>query len=364
MNIQKNNLLTPNQMCYLLLGIMVNEGVLSIPNAVVKFARQDGWISVIIGAIYPIYMVFIAIYISRKFPQDNILTISKKYFGNAFGNILNLLFSILFIFYLATSSTGISNFLRAYILVFLSPIQFLSIYLLIAAYTAYKDLKVLGRLSETIFYIFIFIALVPLASLNVGSLLNIRPVFGSGFTNILRGGEHSAYSYGCIEILFLIYPFINDRCKLKSSAIKSVLITCSFYTWITFMTIYYLGINIIPKTIWSTVFVAENLTLPFISNFRYILLFLWILVTLKATALCYYASVFIINDTLRKVTVKELYFYTYPIFVYLSLKLGNEASRIKILYYILPIITIFSLAYVSILALLIFIKKDKSYEKR
>lgn len=364
MNIQKSNLLTSNQMCYLLLGIMVNEGVLSLPNAVVKFARQDGWISVIIGTIYPIYMVLIAIYISRRFPQDNILLISRKYFGNIFGNIINLLFSILFMFYLVSSSTAISNLLRAYVLGFLSPIQFLSIYLLIAAYTGYKDLKVLGRLSELIFYGIFLVALVLLGSLDVGSLLNIRPIFGTKLINILRGSIHCVYPYGGIEILFLIYPFIDDRCKLKKSALKSVLITCIIYTWATFMTIYYLGINIIPKTMWSAIFVAENLTLPFISNFRYILLFLWVLVALKSVAIFYYASVFIINDTIKKVTVKELYFYTYPIFVYLSLKLDNEISRIRISHYMMPTITIFALIYVSTLALLIFIKKDKSYENR
>lgn len=364
MNIQKSNLLTSNQMCYLLLGIMVNEGILSLPNAVVKTSRQDGWISVIIGALYPIYMVLIAIYISRRYPQDNILTISKKYFGNALGMLLNLLFSTLFIFYLTSSSAAISNFLRSYILGFLSPIKFLSIYILVSAYTAYKDLKVLGRLNELIFYIFIPISFVPLASLNVGSLLNIRPIFSSGFSNILKGSFHCIYSYGGMEILFLIYPFIDYQCKLKSSAIKSVLITCVFYTWMTFMTIYYLGINIIPKTIWPTIFVAENLQLPFVSNFRYIFLFLWILVTLKSMAICYYAALFIIKDTINKVTVKELYFYTYPIFIYLAFKLDSEVSRRTIAQYLVPALTIFAFAYVSLLALLIYIKKDKCYEKR
>ena len=121
MNIQKNNLLTSNQMCYLLLGMMINEGVLLLPNNVVKFAKQDGWISVIIGAAYPIYMLFIAIYIGKRFPQDNILILSKKYFGNILGSILNFLFSITFIFYLASSATGISNFLRCLCIKLLKP---------------------------------------------------------------------------------------------------------------------------------------------------------------------------------------------------------------------------------------------------
>ena len=71
----------------------------------------------------------------------------------------------------------------------------MSIYILISAYTAYKGLKVLGRLNEVIFYACIFIAIVPIASLNVGSLLNVCPILGSGFTSILKGSVASAYSY-------------------------------------------------------------------------------------------------------------------------------------------------------------------------
>lgn len=363
MNRDTRNLLTPNQVTYIIIGIVINEGVISLPNQVVKFAKQDGWISAFLGVIYPLYILLVALYLSKKFPEDNILVLSKRYLGNTLGSILNLLFSLFFLFYLTSSSAGIGNFLRTYILSFLTPIKFIALFMLASAYGAYKGLKVVGRLCECIFYASALIVLVPLASIRVGSILNILPLMGSGWINILKGTTHSSYAYAGIEIIFLIYPLIYDKNKLKSSALKAVLITCASYTWITFMTIYYLGHNIISKTRWASIYVAENLTLTFISNFRYILLFLWILVTLKSAAVDYYAFVTILNDSIKKIETKNLIYVSYPIIVYLTFMYDGEATRKYVSNYLLPIATIYSILYSSLIALLIFIKKDKVYEK-
>ncbi len=64
---------------------MLGVGILSLPNDVIKIAKQDGWISVLLGAIYPLYMVFIATYLSKNYPKDNMLTLSKKFFGKILG---------------------------------------------------------------------------------------------------------------------------------------------------------------------------------------------------------------------------------------------------------------------------------------
>ena len=51
MQIEKKNLLTPNEVTFILMGIIIDVTVASLPNDVMVAARQDGWISVLIGAI-------------------------------------------------------------------------------------------------------------------------------------------------------------------------------------------------------------------------------------------------------------------------------------------------------------------------
>ena len=98
----------------------------------------------------------------------------------------------------------------------------------------------------------VFAIIIPtIGILKDGSFLNISPIFGTGIVNILKGSLDSVYDYSLLEIIFLIYPFINDSRKIKNSVLKAVGFTAIIYTWITFITIYYLGKDIIPKTIWS-----------------------------------------------------------------------------------------------------------------
>ena len=99
MQIEKKNLLTPNEVTFILIGIMLDVTVASLPNDVIATAKQDGWISVLIGAIYPLYVALLAIYVSGKFPKDNILALSKRYLGKTIGTILNFLFLLSFFSY-------------------------------------------------------------------------------------------------------------------------------------------------------------------------------------------------------------------------------------------------------------------------
>lgn len=66
MNKEKNNLLTPNEFTYILVGIIVGVAVFNMPNAVVEVSKQDAWISTIIGVLYPLYLVLVCSYICKK----------------------------------------------------------------------------------------------------------------------------------------------------------------------------------------------------------------------------------------------------------------------------------------------------------
>ena len=96
LNIEKNNLLTSNQFTYLLLGFIVGAGFLTLPNELAKTAGQDSWMCTIIALIYPLYVVFISVYIINKHPKENIIILNKKYFGNTFGNVLNFILMMQF----------------------------------------------------------------------------------------------------------------------------------------------------------------------------------------------------------------------------------------------------------------------------
>lgn len=359
-----DGLVSSSELISILVSSMLGVGVLSLANSVVKDAKQDGWICCILGAIYPLYLIFIASYLCKKSPKENILILSKKCFGKFFGTILNIVFIGFFLLIGSSVASGISNVLRIYMTTFLKNYQFLLVFLLIPTFIAYKGIKTLTRVSEVIFYLTLPLFLVPLAVFKEGNILNVMPVFGSGLINILKASKETAFAYTGIEILFLIYPYLQEGKELKKNGIKSVIITMIIYTWFVFSTIYYLGIDIIPKFIWSTITTSEAVSIPIINNFRYIFMVSWSAILFRTIAIYYYGFTYGLSETIKKVKRKDLVLLVYPLVFFVSSRYGIPTIRGNILDKIVPMYSVFNLVYITIIALILTMKKGGKYERK
>lgn len=355
----KNNLLTSSEFTYLLLGYVVATGFLKLPNELVKTAEQDAWISVIIALIYPIYLVLISSYIISKHPKENILCLTKKYFGTLLGSVFNFIFMFQFLLLAAVSVADFIFLTRTFIVPFLTPFKIAVLTVSLGAYAAYNGLKVLAKLNQLIFYLFGILFLLSLTALKQGSILNLQPVFGSGLSNILKTSLSTAYSYFGWEALLLFYPYVEDTKVIKKSAMKGIAICVAVYVWSVFITIFYLGIDVTVKSYWSFIFVFESITIPVINNFRYVFMLVWFLLSFRLTANSYFAFAFNLNDFIKTDT-KKACLLVYPIVLYASIKLSNRMLRTKMVSFLTPIFIIYSAVLITITALIILFKHKKA----
>lgn len=352
----KNQILTPSQFVFVVLGSMLGIGILGLPNSLVKISQQDSWISTAIGAVYPLYISLMCIYISRKYPDHNILFLSKKYFGNFWGSALNLLFLVESILYITAITSGYINMMRVFSTEFLSPKK-LSIFIIaVCLYAGYKGITLIGKISEIIFYITLPFIFLPIFSIKKSTILNLLPILGSGFSNVLKASIETAFSYTGIEVLFLIYPYINDKSKIKSSSLKGVFLTMLIYIWIVFITIYYFGLDVTSKNLWPVLGASEIIDIPIINNFRYVFILSWIFIMLKIISIMSFIIINILKDFMKETSMKKICFFTYPVLAYLPILLNNEITRRIFLGKVTPIAVIFSIIYVTSVALLIRIK--------
>lgn len=353
---EKQSYLSVSQFTLIIFGSIVGVGILSLPNGVVKAAHQDGWISTIIGGIYPLYVVIIARYISKKFPKDSILILSKKYFGRILGSIFNLVFASYFIFIATMIASYYTNLMRTYIVGFLTPFKIIAIIFMCIIYASSREVKVIGIISEISFYIKIILLLSPILALREHNITNIYPVFGSGFSSIIKGSMESIFSYSGAEIILLIYPFLKEKNKMLVSSVIGIAMVIVVYVWCVFITIYYLGPDIVTKLNWSFLSVMGSVTVTVINNYRYIFMTFWGFVAFKSMSINGYASLYILKDFAHKIEKKKICFLMYPLFVYLAFKYGNEISRQSISDNILPWYVIFNLLYMTIIAIFVFFK--------
>ncbi|WP_446897196.1 GerAB/ArcD/ProY family transporter [Clostridium sp. LBM24168] len=358
------NKITSYQLLCILTGTAIGIGLINLPNEVTQIAKQNSWISVIIGGIYPLYIVFIACILQNKFHDMNILQLSRKFFGTIPGNFLNLVFMFNFIIYVTSIASGLTILLTTFIMSFMSPVKLLIFVIFLGAISSYSGLKPLASINEVIFVVTIVVCLISLVALGKGKILNVLPIFDPDIGSLLKASFESCFSYGGVEIIFLLYPLLSDKKNFKNHALKGVLFLVVLYSSITFLTIYYCGIDLIKKSFWAILISTRSIEIPIINNFRFIFMFLWSIIIFKTISNNYFASVFILQNLLKKFSIKKLSMIMYPFIVLMSFNYINEESRRTFLKFIIPKYALFNIVYLTTVCCMALVKKDDLNEKK
>lgn len=354
---------TPEELTFFMIGCMVGIGIFSLPVDAIDIASQDGWISVLLGAILPFYVVIIVCFIIKKYPNINILSISRKIFGNKIGNMLNIFWLLHYTFYYASITSGGINLLRIYAVPFLSEVKISLAISIIALYCTNTGIKSLVRLNMWMFFLTCILSIILLCSIKDGNYLNIMPILGSGILNIVKGIKVTGFSYAGMEIMLLIHPFVLNKNKIPLAAINAVIITTLIYTGSTFIVIYFLGTDLATKSFYPLLLVADNIKVPIITNFRFLFVFLWNAIVIKIIINSYFIQSVILAD-IFSLNRRKASLLLFPVLIFIPMLFENEIIRKNIMGPVVPIISIFSLIYITLIALLIFIKnRSKSYEK-
>jgi len=316
-----------------------------------------------LGTIYPIYIIIVANYICKKYPKDNILKLSKQCFGKFCGSILNFIFISFFLFIVTAELAGFNNAFIVYSTPFLKEYQVFLVALLPIAYITYKGIKPLGRLNEIGLWITILLVLLLIPALKYGSILNLMPVSGSGLINILMGSKETAYNYCGMEMILLIYPFLQDSRKLFKCSVVGLAIVVSIYTFIVFITIFYLGIKTSPKYLWPVLALADSIQIPMINSFRFIFITIWAFIAFKCMATYYFAASYGLNQSIKKISSKTFTLLLYPLIIVLSFLYKNQSTRKFYVGKLIVIYVIFNLIYISTIAIIIHFKRGGNIEK-
>lgn len=343
---------------YILTGTIINMGFLYLPSSVGIYAKQDGWITIIIASIYPLYIALCSIYLKYKHSDENILALNNKYFGNILGTFCNFVFIFQFMLFLCSSASATFNFIKAYTSIPINNVTFVLMFLIIGAFTANLGMNVLIKISGFIFYLIIPTFLTGLSVLKYGSVLNLLPVGSSGFKNIFLGSFNTIYAYGGMEALLIIYSNYKDKKKLTKYSLLTTLFIIVIYTMITLLIGIYWENPLVQKTLWPSIYIVESIRNPIINNLRFFLLYFWTIVTLKSISLYFYFINEILSYTFRKFKINDFYLFIYLLAIPLSLAFKNEIIRREISGKLIRYIVSFNLVFLTLIVILTLLKRD------
>lgn len=345
------HIITQNQYIFLLISAVIGIGIISAPNSLCQTAEQSGWISMLLGGIYPLSISY-CVYLNYKyFGNTDFFELNKKIYGKTAAYFIFLFFFCSIMIYESSILAGFTNLLNSSISSFLPPYLIIFFIAFVNIFTAYFGLQTIGRLSEIIFYSSTILYLFPLLTFSKGNLINILPLVSST-EKIIVSIPSSFYAYTGIELAFFIMPFVINKNNFKKANIIASTIIIIIYTFLTFTSIYILGYEIVNKIYFTLIYLMEIVEIPVITDFKSIFIFLWCGVVLKALA----CDQFVVSYTFSKLTkipYKKSCLITLPFVIGLAIVMVTTHGRNVFLDNTIPYIVYITSFYSILTAILV-----------
>lgn len=282
--------LTRQQLFFLISGIQIGVGILSLPAGLHKVARQDGWISAFIaGLMAALGLVFIHL-VCRRFPGQALYDILDSVWGKYLGKFWTGLFIIYF------WATGAVIF-RIYLEILqvwmlpLTPRWVLIILLMLPVfYLVFNGLTVLGRFAEMLFLISAWIVVLLYFPLREAHWYYLKPIGTAGLKAILLGSFKAALAMLGFEFYWLAYPYTSPRRRLLFWALAANGLVTILYMAVTVIAFAFYSPEEIESWRWPTLGLLKVIQFSFIERMEYVILALWVPVVLLTVIGMFYGA--------------------------------------------------------------------------
>lgn len=334
--------------------------------SVLRNAKLDSYISVLISFLIHILLLTIFFKIWNYEPNLPIYDKTKKIFGSFVGNIINIILLIFCFNLLISGSYNFLTFINSQIFPE-TPIIFIGIIcLLVALYLVSKKINTIFRISTIITIInsiLFFIAAINLIFLFDKS--NLLPILKDGIFPVFKGSLFITFQTLISLFALLIIP--KNKIKNANKLPKKMFISCFFIYFLLFLitslTIGNLGIYLAREYTYPEYMVLKNIEMfGFLDRIENVLTIQWIFGYLFTYGfLLYY-----IKDTLNNnFYIKTKYNIELYISAFIILIIGSYIFKNDIFYakYIFNYSPYFKICFISILFIIfifiIFKKKKK-----
>lgn len=151
-------------------------------------AKQDAWISILVGVLLGLIPLGLFLYISNRYPNDTIFSLNKKLFGHCIGKIIN---------FILTFGVAISVIVTFYNLIGFISSQYLNktptlaiaiMFFLAITYILTKGITIISRTHVVLLYFAILLFLfATLGLLKEADFDSLKPILEFGWSPIFKG---------------------------------------------------------------------------------------------------------------------------------------------------------------------------------
>ncbi|BAR87703.1 spore germination protein (plasmid) [Bacillus thuringiensis serovar tolworthi] len=290
--VDNGNTISLSQFIFIIHGAQVGTGILFLPRTLAEKSGTDGWLVLPLCYLFSTVASIAWIQIARRY--------SQQLLNNKMGGIIKKTIVIIYIVYFSFYAWVVILNGMLYIkgnLLPKTPDYFIIILFLIPTYLVVSEkIYVLGRYSEIVFYLTIWIVLLFLIPLKEGIILNMLPIFKNGIDGILNAFPQAIFPFTGFEIVFCIYPYLMR----KQDAIKGIVIansiTLVFYIFMTLSCFIFFSPDEITSYNQPVLSILKIIEVSFLERFDLIIITLYLFVVFTAWIPYIYAGLLCIGN--------------------------------------------------------------------
>lgn len=278
---------------FLMFSFLMGSAILLVPGIVTSFAKQNGWLSVLMAALIGVGFILVQTTLGLLFPQQSIVQYSETILGKWIGKTVGLLY-IWFFFHLGSLVTrNISDFVITFVMPDTPMVIVSGAFLGVIAYAIRGGIETLGRVNEVMIPVreTIVILVILLSMINM-KMENLTPFLGDGIVPIMKGSIPVAiFPFGEIVLFTMLLPNISNNRKLKTVYTITVLAGGTLITTSVLICLISLSPAIVARSAFPLQNLIRNIEIAdFFTNLDAIGMLLWVSSVFVKAAVCYYCT--------------------------------------------------------------------------
>lgn len=271
--------------------LTVGDSILILPAVPATEAKQDAWISGIVGLLIGLLVVYLVGTVGRKYPGLNLIEYNAKLLGTWAGTAVSFVF-LAYIFYNAAGLVRIiGDFMTTHIIPE-TPIDAIHIlFLSVIAMGLRLGLEAVARAGEIFFpwFVLLFLGLVLFLIPQIDPK-QVQPIFAEGIKPVLRGSLFSASNpYMELVAFLMIIPYVNKTEKIRKYLVSGALLGGIVLVTMIALSVLVLGYDYSSRNMYPSYTLAKQISIGrFIERLEAIMAIMWIITLFIKTSIYVY----------------------------------------------------------------------------
>ncbi|WP_059049387.1 GerAB/ArcD/ProY family transporter [Paenibacillus senegalimassiliensis] len=273
--------ITTSQAVVFLTDSILGAGILTMPRDITeKVKTPDAWLSVLLGGVVILLVVWVMTKLSQQFPGKTIFEYARSIVGKIPGSMMSLLMVIYFLV-IAGFEIRILAEVNIFYLLEGTPVWAVIIpFIWTGAYLASGGINCIARLFQIIFPISIFILLLSfLLSMRLFEIDHLRPFLGDGLPPVLNGLKSSILIYTGFEIVMVLVGHMQHPEKAVKTMLLGAGIPIILYVFATMIVVGGMSISAVLRSTWPTLDLLRSFEITglFFERFEFPFLVIWMM---------------------------------------------------------------------------------------